>query len=44
MKQLLGDVKEVAEYWKLQEKVLECTVCRTDCGGGYGHETTQTTG
>jgi hypothetical protein len=35
-KQLLGDLKEKKEYWKSKEDVLDRTLCRTDCGRGYG--------
>jgi hypothetical protein len=35
-KQLLDDLKETKEYWKLQEEVLDRTLWRTRFGRGYG--------
>jgi hypothetical protein len=34
-KQLLDDLKEKREYWKLKEEALDRTVCRTRFGRGY---------
>jgi len=36
LKQLLGDLKERTEYWKLQEKALDRSVWRTRSGRSYG--------
>jgi len=35
-KQLLDVLKEKRGYWKLKEETLDCTVCRTHFGGGFG--------
>jgi hypothetical protein len=34
--QLLDDLKEKRRYWKLKEKELYRTLCRTRCEKGYG--------
>jgi hypothetical protein len=34
-KQLLNDLKEKTEYWKLKEKVLDHILWRTRFGRGY---------
>jgi hypothetical protein len=34
--QLLDDVKEMTEHWKLKGEALDCTLWRTCFGGGYG--------
>jgi hypothetical protein len=33
--QLLDDVKEMTEHWKMKEEALDCTLLRTCFGGGY---------
>jgi hypothetical protein len=37
-KNLLDDFKETRRkvYWKLIEKILDCALCRTRFGRGYG--------
>jgi hypothetical protein len=35
-KQLLDDLEETTEYWKLKEGALACTLWRTGFGSGYG--------
>ena len=35
-KQLLDDLNENTEYWKLKEEALDCTVWRTRFGRGCG--------
>jgi hypothetical protein len=34
--QLLDDVREMREHWKLKEKALDCTLWRTCFQRGYG--------
>jgi hypothetical protein len=34
-KQLLGDLREMKEYWKMEKEVLDCTLWRTGFGSGY---------
>ena len=34
-KQLLDDLKEKTEYWKLKDEALDRTLWRTGFGGGY---------
>jgi hypothetical protein len=34
--QLLDDVKEMREHWKLREEPLDCTLWRTCFRRGYG--------
>jgi len=41
-KQLLDDLKETREYWKLKEEALNHTLCRTCFGRGYGPVISQT--
>jgi hypothetical protein len=36
LKQLLNDLKKKRGYWKMIKETLECTVCRTGFGRGYG--------
>jgi hypothetical protein len=35
-KQLLNDLKETTDCWKLKEETVARTLWRTDCGGSYG--------
>jgi len=35
-KQLLDDLRETRDYWKLKEVTLGRTLWRSHCGGGYG--------
>jgi hypothetical protein len=42
-KQLVGDLKETTEYWKLNETALARTLLRTRFGRGYGPVVRQTT-
>jgi hypothetical protein len=35
-KQLLDDLNEAREYWKLKEEELDCTLFRNDLGRSYG--------
>ena len=41
-KQLLDDLKETREYWKLKEEALYCTLWRTRVGRCYGPTVIQT--
>jgi hypothetical protein len=41
--QLLKELKEKIEYWKLKEETLACTVGRTSFGRGYRPFLRQTT-
>jgi hypothetical protein len=43
-KQLLDDLKEMREYWKLKEEALDRTLWRIRFGRGYGLVGIQTTG
>jgi len=42
-KQLLDNLKEMKEYWKLKEEALNHTLWRTRFGRGYGIVIRQTT-
>jgi hypothetical protein len=42
-KQLLDDLEERGEYWKLKEEATGRTVCRTRFGRSYGPVVRQTT-
>ena len=42
-KQLLGDLKEMREYWKLKGEAIARTLWRTRFGIGYGPVAKQTT-
>ena len=42
-KQLLDDLKETRELWKLKEEALDCTVWRTRFGRGCGPVVKQNT-
>jgi len=41
--QLLNVLKEMREYWKKREEALDCTLCRTGFGRGYGSVVRRTT-
>jgi hypothetical protein len=41
-KQLLGDLKEKREYWKLKEEALDSSLWRSGFGRGYGPVVRQT--
>ena len=41
-KQLLEDLKETREYWKLKEEAVDRTLWRTRFGREYGHVIRQT--
>jgi hypothetical protein len=43
-KQLLDDLKETTGYWKLKAEAIDCTLCRTLFGRGFGNVVRQTTG
>ena len=42
-KQLLDDIQETIEYWKLKEEALYRTLRRTSFGRGYGPDAKQAT-
>jgi hypothetical protein len=42
-KQLLDDLKEMREYWKLKDEALDHTLWRTRFGRGHGPAARQTT-
>jgi hypothetical protein len=42
-KQLLDDLKEMREHWKLKDKALDHTPWRTRFGRGHGPAVRQTT-
>jgi hypothetical protein len=42
-KQLLDDLKEEREYWKLKEEAVDCSLWRTRFARGYGPVVRQTT-
>jgi hypothetical protein len=42
-KQLLNDLKDKREYWKLKEEALDRTLWRTRFGRSYGPVVRQTT-
>jgi len=42
-KQILDDLQEKKEYWKLKKKAPDGTLWRTHFGKGYGPVATQTT-
>jgi len=42
-KQLLDDLKETREYWKLKDKTLDQTLWGTHFGRGHGPAVRQTT-
>ena len=42
-KQLLDDIKETREYWKLKEEAINRSLCKTRFRRGYGPVAKQTT-
>jgi len=42
--QLLGELKDKREYFKVKREAIVCTLWRTCCGKGYGFVVRQTAG